>query len=228
MPYGVRLMRQEDILQVIEIDREAFPTQWPPNNYKRELQNRLAYFMVAYDDGKTVIEPEAETPPETGGLGLFSRIKRLFRGESPATVRMPAPIRQYLAGFAGIWLLAGEAHITNVAVRKCCQRRGIGELLLISIIELATRLKADIITLEVRAFNTPAQNLYLKYGFSKAGVRPTYYTDNREDALLMSTGNIASASFQARLQQLKRTHSAKYGTANRLLNIAEERYTTVK
>ena len=49
----VRLMRREDIAQVSEIDREAFPTQWPPANYKSELKNRLAHYIVACDEEET-------------------------------------------------------------------------------------------------------------------------------------------------------------------------------
>ena len=77
----VRLMRKEDITQVTEIDQEAFPTLWPPTNYQRELQNRLAHFIVACDEGKTVEEPEVKASPEKGFPRLLSRarLKRLLR-----------------------------------------------------------------------------------------------------------------------------------------------------
>ncbi|GAI47616.1 unnamed protein product, partial [marine sediment metagenome] len=66
----------------------------------------------------------------------------------------------------------------------------------------------------VRASNTAAQSLYSKYGFTQAGVRRGYYTDNREDGVLMSLENIASAPVQANLQRLKQAHSQKWEIAD--------------
>ena len=209
LPYSVHLMRKEDIAEVNEIDREAFPTQWPPANYRHELQNQFAHYIIACDETETVGEPEVRARPEQGRYKLASRIRRWFarffgNEKSPSA-------SQLIAGFAGIWVLADEAHITNIAVRRRYQRRGIGELLLISIIDLAKELKADIMTLEVRASNTAARDLYYKYGFKQVGVRRGYYTDNREDGILMSTESINAASFQAHLQQLKQACSGKWG-----------------
>ena len=207
----VRLMRQEDIAQVAEIDRAAFPTMWPPANYRHELENRLARYIVACDEGKTVERTEVGAAPEKGISGLASRVRHLFNHNRFFGNQMPPSGKEYVAGFAGMWVMADEAHITNIAVRELHQRRGIGELLLISIMDLATDLNARFISLEVRASNTAAHSLYYKYGFSQVSVRRGYYTDNREDALLMSTGEISSAPFQAQLQQLKQAHSKKWG-----------------
>ena len=212
MPGYVRLMRREDIAQVTEIDREAFPTQWLPVNYKRELQNRLAHYIVAYDEGKTVEEPKVEASSEKGLSGLASKVRQLFNHNRFSSHGLPPPARRYIIGFAGLWIMAEEAHITNIAVRKVYHHQGMGELLLISMIDLATELNARIITLEVRTTNTAAQSLYYKYGFTQVGIRHGYY-NNREDAVIMSIENITSASFQTHLQQLKQAHSRKWGTA---------------
>jgi len=206
-------MCREDIAQVADIDREAFPTMWPPANYRHELENRLAHYIVACDEGRAVEKTEAESAPEQGILGLVSRVRRLFDHDRFFGNQMPPSGKEYVAGFAGIWFMADEAHLTNIAVRKLYQRQGIGELLLISIIDLSTELNARFLTLEVRASNTTAQSLYHKYGFSQVGMRRGYYTDNHEDAMLMSTESISSASFQARLQQLKQAYSIKFGIA---------------
>jgi len=211
LPYYLRPMRKEDVTQVSEIDREAFPTQWPPPDYRRELQNPLARLIIVGDEDKTVAEPEVKAPNTSG---LVSRVRQLFSRERFFGEK-PSSGNQYVLGFASIWVMADEAHLTNIAVRKQHQRQGIGELLLISIIDLAAELKADFITLEVRVSNTAAQSLYQKYGFTKVSARPGYYTDNREDALLMSTESTTSASFQARFQQLKRAHARKCETANK-------------
>ena len=205
MPY-VRLMRKEDIAQVNEIDREAFPTQWPAANYQHELQNRLAHYIVACDEERTVEKPEVKTS------GLASRVGQLFNHRFFSN-ELPPSGEEYIIGFAGFWIMADEAHITNIAVRELHRCQGIGELLLISTIDLATELNARIITLEVRASNIVAQSLYHKYDFAQTGLRRGYYMDNREDAVLMSTENITSASFQAHLNRLKQAHSKRWGIA---------------
>ncbi|HUT97316.1 MAG TPA: ribosomal protein S18-alanine N-acetyltransferase [Dehalococcoidales bacterium] len=196
----LRLMSQEDVPQVSEIDREAFPTLWPPANYQRELKNGLAHYIVACDGRE---EPEAV--PDKGFAGLLARVRRLF-GNGPA----PAA-GHYIMGFVGLWLLVDEAHITNIAVREKHRRQGIGESLLIAIIELAIELRAKLVTLEVRASNAEAQKLYAKYGFVRVGLRRGYYTDNREDAVLMTIEDVKSS--KARLEQLKRAHAVE--TADR-------------
>jgi ribosomal-protein-alanine N-acetyltransferase len=213
MPYYVRRMRSEDIAQVTGIDREAFPRMWPPANYRHELENRLAHYIVACEEGKTVEEPEVKAIPEKGFSGLAFRVRRLFNHDRFFENEMPASGKEYVVGFAGFWFMADEAHLTSIAVREEYHRQGIGELLFISIIDLATELNASIITLEVRASNTAALNLYGKYGFIQVGLRRGYYTDDREDAILMTAENITSASFQARLQQLKQAHSRRWGVA---------------
>jgi len=211
LPYSVRLMCKEDIAQVTEIDREAFPTLWAPANYQHELQNRLAHYIVAYNEEKTVDEPNTEAVPEKHRSGLLSKVRQLFNHNRFFAPEVPPSGKQYIIGFAGFWIMAGEAHIINIAVREVYRLQGVGELLFISIIDMATELHAQLMTLEVRASNTAAQSLYYKYGFARVGLRRGYYSDVKEDATLMSAENITSASFQARLQQLKQAHSRKWG-----------------
>ena len=220
MAYRVQYMGKEDLRQVNEIDREAFPTQWPPPDYRRELHNPLARLIVVSDDRHRAEIPAKDVPHQEVS-GLMARLKRWWRQYRFFGDRASESGGQFIIGFASIWVMADESHITNIAVRKGYQRQGIGELLLISIINLSAELKADIITLEVRVSNLPAQRLYQKYGFVQVGLRHGYYTDNREDALLMSTGNITSASFQTQFQQLKRAYARKYGEpVKSLSNIA--------
>jgi ribosomal-protein-alanine N-acetyltransferase len=206
-------MRREDIAQVTEIDREAFPTLWPPASYERELKNRLAHYIVACDEEERIERPKVEASLEKDPSGLASRVRRLFNYNHFFGQELPESGKQYITGFAGFWIMAGEAHLTSIAVRELRRRQGIGELLLISVIDLANRLNARIITLEVRASNTAAQSLYYKYGFTQAGLRHNYYIEDREDAVIMSSENITSAPFQAQLQRLKQAHSRKWGIA---------------
>jgi len=209
-------MRNEDIAQVTEIDREASSTQWPPN-YQHELRNQLAHYIVACDDEKIVKLPEVRTSSEKSLIGLASRLKRLFSRKPFSSHELSSPTGHYVVGFVGFWVMADEAHIVNITVREAYRRQGLGELLLIPVIDLARELKTSIVTLEVRASNTGAQNLYVKYGFTQVGVRRGYYTDNREDGLVMSIQDITLATFQAHLQQLKQNHFRKWGiTLNRI------------
>jgi len=208
LAFIIRLMRQEDLPQVNEIDHEAFPTLWPPPNYQRELDNGLAHYIVACDD-EIEYQPPEDTPKK-GIPGLLGRLRPRFNNH-PSNNEAPPKAREYIYGFTGLWLLAGEAHITNIAVRENYRRQGMGELLLISLIDLAIELGAKLITLEVRASNTDAQSLYAKYGFVQVGLRHGYYSDNREDGVLMTIEDVTSAPVQANLRRLKQAHAQRWG-----------------
>ena len=88
-------------------------------------------------------------------------------------------------GYAGYWLVAGEAQITRVAVTRDERDRGLGTKLTAALINRAWQANADAITLEVRKGNAAAQKMYLTCGFRAEGVRPNYYADNHEDAVIM-------------------------------------------
>jgi ribosomal-protein-alanine N-acetyltransferase len=202
-------MCRRDIAQVTKIDHESFTNMWPPANFQRELENRIAHYIVACVEGVTVVPDEPKATPERSFLGLAPWVRRIFNHGFLWNETLTST--EYIAGFAGFWIMADEAHLTSIAVREQYRRRGIGELLLIYGLELAAELNAHIVTLEVRVSNTTAQNLYEKYGFAHVGLRRGYYTDNNEDAALMTVDDITSTSFQERLQQLKQAHSGRWG-----------------
>ncbi len=90
-----------------------------------------------------------------------------------------------VVGYAGMWIILDEAHITNVAVHphyRCCK---IGTALMLEMIDKALLLGAEKMTLEVRTSNKPARNLYKNLGFMEKGVRKKYYSDTQEDAIIM-------------------------------------------
>lgn len=207
--YIIRQMQENDIPQVIEIDREAFPTQWPRPTYstfRQELRNRLAYYIVAVK--QCTSQHHTSDIKNTGLSAVLYRLRRglIFKH----TAQKTAATTSYVVGVAGFWIMVDEAHITTIAVRKAYQRQGIGERLLISIIEMAALMNAKVVTLEVRVSNISAQALYEKYSFHKVGLRRAYYTDNGEDALLMTTEPIDSDSFHAQFERLKYHHEAKW------------------
>lgn len=125
--------------------------------------------------------------------------------------KLASPGRQNVVAFAGLWIMAGEAHIINIAVRRTLRRKGIGELLLIALIDMAKELDASLILLEVRVSNTAAISLYRKYGFSEKRLRRGYYADNKEDGVVMTAQDIGSASFHDDLNRLKQAHTRKWG-----------------
>jgi len=90
-----------------------------------------------------------------------------------------------IIGYAGMWLIVDEAHVTNVAVLPTYRGKRLGEKLMSALLEHAKNRGAVRMTLEVRASNTVAQGLYSKFGFTSQGRRRNYYTDTKEDALIM-------------------------------------------
>lgn len=90
-----------------------------------------------------------------------------------------------VAGYAGMWIIYDEAHVTNIAVHPDFRGQKIGKALMLTLMEHALRLGAERITLEVRPSNKVAQELYRKLGFRPVGVRKGYYTDTNEDAIIM-------------------------------------------
>ncbi len=109
-----------------------------------------------------------------------------------------ARVMQQLVGYAGMWVILDEAHVTTIAVDPGHRRHRVGERLLVALIDEAMKRGARWITLEVRKSNLGAQALYRKYGFKDIGIRKNYYSDNREDAIVMWTGNIRENPFQER------------------------------
>lgn len=90
-----------------------------------------------------------------------------------------------IIGFAGVWIIVDEGHITNIAVHPDFRGQGIGSKLVDSLVEKSKTFGCNALTLEVRSSNIVAQNLYEKFGFISEGIRKNYYEDNKEDALIM-------------------------------------------
>ena len=90
-----------------------------------------------------------------------------------------------VVAFCNYWLVHDEVHLLNIATAREARRQGHGRDLLLHIIEVAKERSCRVVTLEVRESNVAAQTLYLSHGFQSVGVRPKYYADNREDAVVM-------------------------------------------
>jgi ribosomal-protein-alanine N-acetyltransferase len=110
---------------------------------------------------------------------------------------------EVVVGFAGLWVMVDEAHVTTFAVDPGWRRRGVGERLLLALLDIAVTRRAREATLEVRLSNMPARRLYEKFGFRPVGIRPRYYSDNGEDALIMTTEPLASGEMRDRVAALR-------------------------
>ncbi|MFZ5917867.1 MAG: ribosomal protein S18-alanine N-acetyltransferase [Chloroflexota bacterium] len=189
IPFTVRPMVVDDVPQVMAVEKVSFSTPWSATAYRHELtQNELSHYIVV----------QQPTPAATsGGRAWLDRwLGRVSL--QPAT----------MIGYGGFWVLGQEAHISTIAVHPDWRGQGLGELLLISMIDLAATLDAQEVTLEVRVSNLVAQNLYRKYLFEETGRRRRYYRDNDEDALVMTTPAIDSPAFLETYRQ-RRTALAK-------------------
>lgn len=195
-------MRLADLPQVVDIERQSFPSMWPQTVYQKELKNKLARYLVAYepaDEGEPDVAASDEPPSGIRGL-----MQRVFRDA-------PAGPRDRILGMVGLWCVIGEGHIVTIAVREELRRLGIGEILLVAIIEAAVEAGQEEITLEYRVSNEAARAMYEKFGFSQLGLRAGYYSDNQEDAVLMTTPPLRSTRFRKLMAERVAEQRARWG-----------------
>ena len=175
LSFYVEPMKQADVATVATIERAIFTLPWSSGAFGYELRaNPLSHYYVART--------------------------RMVKSRSPNGQETDPSI----VGYGGFWMMMDEAHICTLGVHPDWRQRGVGELLLATMIEAADGLGAHVVTLEVRVSNQPAQNLYTKYGFTQVGVRKGYYSDNNEDAYIMTTEPINTPAYRSRLKRLRR------------------------
>lgn len=104
---------------------------------------------------------------------------------NPFALYLGAFVGDRLIGYVGTWRILDEAHMTNLAVHPNFRRRGIAKALVSRIKQIMAENGVTSMTLEVRESNHVARALYRSMGFSDAGRRKRYYSDNGEDALIM-------------------------------------------
>jgi ribosomal-protein-alanine N-acetyltransferase len=132
-----------DLAEILEIEKQSFPTPWSPGLFRSEMENSISRMMV---------------------------------GKKGAAV----------VGYVVFWRIADEVHLHNIAVRRESRRCDIASRLFSRVICDGRTEGARLLTLEVRRSNVAAQKLYEGFGLNVRGVRPGYYTDTGEDALIMS------------------------------------------
>lgn len=108
-----------------------------------------------------------------------------------------------IVAYGGIWMMVDEAHVTSFAVAPAWRRHGVGMRLMLALADLALELGASVLTLEVRLGNEAARALYGRFGFRPVGIRPRYYSDNGEDALIMTTDRLDDPAMAARIARIR-------------------------
>ncbi len=139
----IRKMTEQDLDELMIIERDSFSLPWSRQAYESELQNQYANYLVCD-----------------------------WQGE--------------IAAYVGMWTVFEDAHITNVAVARRFRRMGMGRILMLEEEKLALAKQASRILLEVRPSNIAALTMYDELGYLPTSMRKQYYSDNQEDAIIMT------------------------------------------
>jgi len=218
LPVSIRRLRVDDIDQVVAIEKEAFSPLWVSSSFKRDLNNKRANYLVAcFDEEVSSEEILAEIDSDRSAQEEEPRPPRLWSrmlgrfgfssNDEPDNVDDVFNI----AGYVSVWYQGEEAHITEIAVKETLRGRGVGELLLIGSLKAAIEYGSKVMTLEARVSNFIAHRLYQKYSFKSVGIRKAYYSDNREDAVIMTTTPIYTPEYETLFTGLQSTYESRWG-----------------
>jgi ribosomal-protein-alanine N-acetyltransferase len=232
MPYILQNMTAEDIPHVAAIERLCFTMPWPTSAYRRELKtpetNR--YIVVRWISPQFALRLGLHEPTEvtltnlehpelrsldrydsavpraedTGLLNRWAALLPWVRDNGHSKNGKGVAGDYAIVGYAGLWLMVDEAHVTTIGIHPAHRGHGAGELLFIGLADIAEQMRAHRITLEVRVSNLSAQALYRKYGLEIAGVRKRYYSDNGEDAYIMWSEALSSPEYRERIAALRK------------------------
>lgn len=165
-PVILERMTAADLPEVMRIDAASFPKPWPEPSWRHEVE----------DNANARCWAAREAPARR------TLLQRVFGAPSP---------RGEILGLVCMWIVFDEAHIATIAVRPDARGRRIGDALMRTCVQQACAENCSRMLLEVRVSNLVAQHLYRRYGFQVIGRRPRYYTDNQEDALVMTIEKLA-------------------------------------
>ena len=164
----IRRAEEKDVLAIEHIEKQCFAVPWSYESLHKDIvENGMAFYIVAEiasEDGGEAAEQSEGTAGQVCG---------------------DTEIAGHGCGYVGVWKILDEGHITNVAVAPEYRRMHIGRAMLETLFEVTGQAGIERYTLEVRASNEPAIRLYEGLGFKSEGIRPGYYEDNGEDAVIM-------------------------------------------
>lgn len=157
-------MRSHDLDQVVEIERQSYRSPWPRQLFLEDLTRDWAHIDLA----RELARGRAQAPAGP-------------TGHAPAV-----PGSGRVLGYCNYWLVQDEVHLLNLATHPEVRRRGVGTRLMQHLLDVARSNACRYVTLEVRKSNAPAQALYRAHGFDAVGLRPRYYAEDGEDAIVMA------------------------------------------
>lgn len=157
-------------------------------------------------DLRDVMPIEQGAYPKPWSRSVFeSELRQVGSGSRHYIVARERSRRRRVVGYAGLWFVhepdGDQAHITNIVVAPDSRRMGVATRLMGALARTAIERGCVAWTLEVRASNTAAQDLYRRFGFAPAGVRKRYY-ENTEDAIVMWCHDIQSEAYAERLRSI--------------------------
>ena len=163
----IRRAEEKDVLAIEHIEKQCFAVPWSYESLHKDIvENGMAFYIVAEiasEDGGEATEQSEVAGQQCGDTATAGQV----------------------CGYVGVWKILDEGHITNVAVAPEYRRMHIGRAMLETLFEVTGQAGIERYTLEVRASNEPAIRLYEGLGFKSEGIRPGYYEDNGEDAVIM-------------------------------------------
>ena len=202
MNYIIRRMREEDIPQVVEIEKTAFSRPWSKSIFKATLLLPYAAYYVAVEDKEEENRESSGGTLMAGGSADSGKPDDALKAGAPADSGKPddaleagAPADSgkpdenmepgKIVGMCGVKKIFEEGEISNVAVHPDFRGKGISRKMLNILMREAREDGVQAFTLEVRAGNGIAINLYESLGFRTEGVRRGYYDHPKEDGLIM-------------------------------------------
>ena len=184
-----------DIPAVLSLDQRCLGGLWTRSGYQKELESDCSdlLVLVSASNLNLIHERQTRAQPTTEETSLAAQ---------DPTVEEPANL--LLLGVGCLWAILEEAHITTMAIEPARQRQKLGQLLLCQLLQASRQRGLTRATLEVRASNQKALNLYKKFGFKEAGIRKRYYSDG-ENALILWQSGLQSEVMRTQIEQMQRS-----------------------
>lgn len=149
------------------------------------MRSRSQIVAMQVEDIDEVLAIEEQSHPNPWKASVFREELEREWARLVVAKESDASGASVVVAFCNYWLVHDEVHLLNIATDKASRRRGFGRQLLLHIIDFARTHQCRYVTLEVRKSNLAAQALYQAEGFQSVGLRPRYYADNKEDAVIM-------------------------------------------
>lgn len=190
-PIRIEELTEKDLSAVMDIDQECLGGLWTKAGYQREIDSPNSQILIM----KLAREDASSDSHDPNATDQTHALSPPIAGEADHN----------LIGIGCAWFILEEAHITMLAIRPRYRRQGLGQILLITLLQNAMGRQSQWATLEVRTSNHAAQTLYGKLGFINIGQRKQYYQDTKEDALILWNKGLQKQSFHHDLEQLKQS-----------------------